>query len=98
MANVYKDTPWGAKIDSDLCSHDPAQEYQKQGSAKLTHEHDWTAVDFWDRSVDTRYGSHSAFVIAGTHSFDDMMKLAKIAFPWVFARLNFEVFLSDRSI
>lgn len=100
QANVYKDTPWGREIDGALVygpQHrhyvDPA--YQQEGAAKLTHEHGWTAVDFWDRSIDERYGSHSVFVKAGTHSFEDMMGWAKAAFPWVFTRFNFEVFLAE---
>jgi hypothetical protein len=103
-ANVYTDTPWGRRIDGDLVYGPQARHcefrhveaaHQQQGAAKLTHEHGWTAVDFWDRSVDARCGSHSVFVKAGTHSFEDMMAWAKAAFPWVFTRLTFEVFLGQ---
>lgn len=105
-ASVYTDTPWGRDIDSELVPGpqrryiarrcvDP--EHQKEGAAKLTHQHGWTAVDFWDRSVDERYGSHSVFVKAGTHSFDDMMEWAYAAFPWVFRRLDFGVILEESS-
>lgn len=105
-ANVYTDTPWGRDIDSALVYGPQLRRYkfrhvesaqQQQGAAKLTHEHGWTAVDFWDRSVDPRPNSHSVFAKAGTHSFEDMMAWAKAAFPWVFARFTFEVFLGQES-
>jgi len=105
-ANVYTATPWGRTIDGAL-SYGPQRRffknreveaaYQQEGAAKLTHEHGWTAVDFWDRSVDQRYGSHSVFARAGTYSFEDMMGWAKAAFPWVFTRLSFEVFLGQET-
>ena len=69
---------------------------QQEGAARLTHERGATVLSFWDRSVDNRRGSHSTFVIEGTHDFDAAKTLAQNAFPGVWARYRFEVKESGR--
>lgn len=64
-----------------------------QGHAALHWKAGWTALAFWDRSVDKRGGSNSVFCIRGTHSFGDAVRIARDAFPQVWERLPFEVVL-----
>lgn len=55
----------------------------------------WTCIGWWDRSVDTRYGSCSAFVVFGGHEFPAMLTMLKETFPWVLARCKFPLVLVD---
>jgi hypothetical protein len=57
----------------------------------VTHKDGWTAIAFWDRSLDKRPGSSSAFILEGTHSFEDMLETAREKFADIFARLTFEI-------
>ena len=76
--------PWGYAVDGKLA---PSGK-QVQRIAALHHKDGWTALSFWDRSVDERPGSNSAFVTEQTLSFDAMLALAQSFFPQVFARLS----------
>jgi hypothetical protein len=64
---------------------------QPEGAARLTHARGATVLAFWDRSVDKRRGSHSTFVIEGTHDFDTAKALTQKAFPRVWERYGFDV-------
>lgn len=66
---------------------------QPQGLARLTHRDGWTVLSFWDRSVDDRGCSHSTFVLPGIRAFDAAVIAAREAFPEVWARINFKVYL-----
>src|SRR5689334_1590601 len=73
---------------------DPAgniREEAAQGVAALHHIDGWTALSFWDRSVDHRGGSNSTFILRGVHSFEEAESLARKAFPQVWARFTFKV-------
>lgn len=50
-----------------------------------------TIVACWDRSMDKRPGSHSTFLIPGVLTKEDAITAARIAFPTVFERFEFEV-------
>src|SRR5260370_32574422 len=41
---------------------------QREGSALLHHESEWTALAFWDRSGDRRGMSNNPFIARGEHS------------------------------
>lgn len=79
--------PWGYRIDAELC---PSGE-QVEGAARLHHLAGWTALAFWDRSVDHRHGSNSVFIFRGELTFDDAVARAKEKFPDVWGRFQFEV-------
>lgn len=87
-------TPWGNAVDGGLCpgGRDPLgrvhTEAQREGMAALHHKDGWTALAFWDRSVDTRYGSNSAFLAEGTLTLPQMMTLACESFPGIMARVT----------
>lgn len=69
----------------------PPQQPETQGVASLVHVEGWTILAFWDRSVDTRHGSNSSFVLPGTLTFEEAKELSMLKFPWVWSRLRFPV-------
>jgi len=77
-------TPFGRYPDGTLCPDGP----QRQGLAKLHHKDGWTAIGFWDRTGDTRGNSNSNFIARGTHTFDEMVKLAAEAYPLLWKRFG----------
>jgi hypothetical protein len=62
-----------------------------QGRALLHHKNGWTAISFWDRSVDTRGGCNSTYFAKGTFTFDQMVEMAKRRFAERWSRMKFEV-------
>ena len=67
-----------------------------QGRAALLWVQGWTAVSFWDRSVDKRGASNSAFVIHESNlSFDLVMMRARADFPKRCAVMGFEVVMHE---
>lgn len=51
----------------------------------------WTLVSFWDRSVDSRPGSNSAFLLEGAYSFTAALERSKLTFPSIWKRFTFQV-------
>lgn len=90
-AMVTKEIPWGTEVDGGLCPRGR----QVQGLALLHQKDGWTALAFWDRSVDSRPGSHSAFLVRQTLDFEAMVAVCKETFPRVWDRYTFEVVTSD---
>ena len=78
------------KNNRDRWSHRGAEE---QGEAVLHHKDGWTALSFWDRSVDKRGACNSTYFAQGTFSFDDMVAMAKERFAVRWNRMNFPVYL-----
>jgi hypothetical protein len=87
--------PWGYSVDGSLQplirNDQGGSSYAKQGEAKLHHKDGWTAIAFWDNSVDDRPGSTSTFVMEGEYDFDEALAIAKENFPSIFERYSFEV-------
>jgi hypothetical protein len=81
--------PWDWAIDSGLCPPGP----EIEGHALLHHKGGWTAIAFWDRSVDPRGKCNSGFYALGTLTFEEMVERAKANFPEVWARFHFPVIL-----
>ena len=77
-----------SQIDGGFC---PPNIKQEQGPARITHLAGWTLLGFWDRSIDGRFGSNSAFLAEGDFNFEEMVNLAQERFPTVWARLPFAV-------
>jgi hypothetical protein len=94
--NAELDLPWGYDLDGALAPQ-VARGEQEQGHARLHHKDGWTALAFWDRSADRRYGSNSAFIAEGTHDFAAMCALAERQFPAVWKRITdaFKIVLVD---
>lgn len=79
--------PWDwCDLDGGLCPD--RQGRHPQGVARLHHCGGWTALAFWDRSVDRRPGSCSVFLASGTWSFEEMLGWCSRGFPQVFDRLR----------
>jgi hypothetical protein len=94
-----KMVPW-EQIDSVLCygHRGPYQNGpQVQGLALLHHRDGWTALSFWDRTVDKRGGSNSNFFVEGTLSFDEIVLVAKERFPSIWERFTFKVELFEET-
>lgn len=68
---------------------------QPEGLAAIHHKDGWTALSFWDRSVDKRGNCNSTFFFKGTHRFGTMCQLAGKHFPSVWSRFSFKVRLAD---
>ena len=84
----------GFRLISRLChaqSNYVEPREQVEGAASLHHRDDWTALVWWDRSVDKRYGSNAALFASGTHDFATMMALGKQHFPGVMVRFRYEI-------
>jgi hypothetical protein len=87
VSDVLYRNPWGIAIDGGLCKSGAEQE----GIALIHHKNGWTALAFWDRSVDKRGKSNSVFLAIGEFEFDQMVAMAKQFFPEVIARFPFEI-------
>jgi len=96
------DMPWGYEIDGGLCPGKrrgpkayQLPETQIEGQASLTKKDGWTALSFWDRSMDHRMNCNSNFIAKGYFSFDEIMMLAKQYFPEIMGRFKFEIKLAE---
>jgi hypothetical protein len=94
-ARLPKD--WRAP-DGTLCpgairvrGHWEHTEAQTEGRAMLHWHAGWTAIAFWDRSVDTRMGCNSVFMARGRWSFEAMIEIAKARFPSIWQRFKFQI-------
>lgn len=64
---------------------------QTEGRATLVHINGWTIMSFWDRSVDSRYGCNSTFLIKGHLEFDAMVARCKYHFREIWDRFKFPI-------
>ena len=70
-------------------------DFQPEGLSLLHHHTDgWTALSFWDRSIDKRGGCNATFIFRGVFDFEEMRTLASKHFPTVWQRFKFEVRLA----
>jgi hypothetical protein len=78
--------------DPALATHDRPYHWstdrQPEGLARLHHLDGWTALAFWDRSCDTRFGSNSVLFARGEHTAAEMVALFERHFPRVWQRIN----------
>jgi len=65
-----------------------------EGEAALHHIQGWTALCFWDRSVDERGACNSNYFAEGTFTFDQMVEMAKTRFAHRWDKMNFTVHLA----
>ena len=82
----YHETPWGYNLDSALL---PQSGPQPEGLIHFHKRDGWTAVAFWDRSVDVRPGSWSGFIVDRDWTEMELLTAARQAWPEVFARKGF---------
>ena len=67
---------------------------ENEGKALLHKKAGWTALSFWDRSVDTRGACNSTYFAKGDFTFDQMVEMAKARFADRWRKMQFEVHLS----
>lgn len=84
--------PWGYGLDSGILKGSRSYE---DGRARVEQRDGWTALSFWDHSVDSRPGSCSTFVFDRLLSPEDALAAAREAFPPIFARFDFDVVLAE---
>jgi len=79
--------PWGNQIDGGVAGGSKDREtLGVVHSAKLKG---WTLVTWADRSVDSRHGSHSTFIVEADISPERLIELAREQWPKVFSRPGF---------
>lgn len=66
-----------------------------EGEALLHQKCGWTALSFWDSSVDTRPGCSSTYLAEGIFTFDQMVEKAKAKFGERWNRMRFEIRLVE---
>jgi len=64
---------------------------ETEGRAFVTHRAGLTVLAFWDRSGDKRGNSNTAFIVPGTLTFAQMVRVARFTWPGVWARFTFSV-------
>ena len=84
--------PWGLSVDGGLC---PTVNQQKEGIALLHHREGWTALSFWDRTIDDRTGSSSTYLAEGEFTFEQMVEMAKSRFAQRWNKMKFQVRLEQ---
>jgi len=96
--------PWGDEADGNLQPHfdncaRKRSSYKRycscgsgpEGVAIIHHKNGWTALSFWDRSVDTRGNCNSTYFAEGTFTFDEMVVMAKERFAYRWNKMPFQV-------
>lgn len=69
---------------------------ENQGEALLHHRDGWTALSFWDRSVDRRGACNSNFFIDKICSFSEMLTICQQNFTERFLTMGFMVYPAER--
>jgi hypothetical protein len=92
--------PW-TKIDGNLppghrdprSYGDVSTDEQVEGWAALHHKDGWTALAWWDRSVDKRHGSNAAIFVKSGYRLElaEMLAIGARVFPRVFARFTYTI-------
>jgi len=65
-----------------------------EGLALLHHINGWTALCFWDRTVDKRMACNSNYFAEGDFTFEQMIEMAKTRFATRWNKMKFEVRLA----
>ena len=63
----------------------------REGEAVIHHKDGWTALSFWDSTIDTRPGCSSTYIAEGIFTFEQMVELAKDRFAERWNKMRFEV-------
>lgn len=95
--------PWGDGLDGGLCpgAYDrrfpkmPQRDYQPEGYAAVSYRGGWTALAWWDRSVDSRPGSNAAVLVHELATASELLERARVVWPEVFSRLKYQIVLQS---
>jgi hypothetical protein len=66
-----------------------------QGIASVHHKDGWTALAFWDSSVDHRSGCVSVYLAKGDFDFTQIVDMAKMRFAKRWNKMPFDVLYRD---
>lgn len=80
--------PWNARNLDDTKLWPPQGCAEREGIVSLHYMKGWTLLCMFDRSINTRPGSHAIFLAEGGHSESEMWALAREHFPRVAERLR----------
>jgi hypothetical protein len=98
----FRIIPWNVNIDSGLAPRTSSKSEAPNGVAGFHQnvawvgapgEVVWSALAWWDNSVDTRPGSNCAFLVDRRCTPAELLAEARAAFPQIFARFKYEVVL-----
>lgn len=87
----YLSTPFGYDLDGRVQpveTHDAYCRGNGIPALRLVHRDGWTAVGFWDNTVDSRPKSCGAFVCIGSKNLEQVLAEAKVQFPEIWLRLH----------
>jgi hypothetical protein len=85
-AGALEGHPLGTKLDG--CYVPGRGSSGPEGVVRFTREDGYTILGFRDNSIDRRPGSHATFAIKGDHAYCAALDAARLAFPWVFERIE----------
>ena len=85
----YYEQPWRELDGGLLKKARPFVEDQPEGVIVYALAPGWSVISFWDRSVDARPSSNSAFLIRAEMPAEEILKLAREQWPEVFSRPKF---------
>lgn len=90
---TFKEIPWGRFVDGGLCPESTTE----QGKAKIHYKDGWSALAFWDYSIDSHDNSCSVFLFKKDKMyFSEMMEVAKQRFPKIMDRFIFPITIEKR--
>lgn len=79
--------PWGNHIDGGIFKDSKAKD--RLGVVHTANLDGWTLVAWADRSVDSRHGSHSTFIVEADITPERLIEMAREQWPQVFSRPGF---------
>ena len=87
VTRLDKAQPWGHRIDGGITKD--SKERENLGVVQSAKLNGWTLVTWADRSVDSRHGSHSTFIVEADVTPDRLIEMAREQWPQVFSRPGF---------
>lgn len=92
--------PFGHDLDSRLAppgpGSRPGRREEIEGHAALHRRSGWTALSWWDRSVDRRGACNAALVAPGELSAEEILVLGRRWFPLIMARFAYAIVVVER--
>lgn len=71
--------------------------HQPEGMVRVHRREGWTALAWWDRSLDRRFGSNVAFFVEADVDAEEVVRAARETFPHIFARFTYPLVLPLRA-
>lgn len=100
----YRFVPWAYSVDGHIAPQ--GKLLHVEGAAAFaqsirfigtTEEECWSAISWWDNSVDKRPASNATFVIDQRVSAVALLDAARVTFPEVLGRMKYEITFSQRA-